>query len=57
MLGVLEFEKKENEDFATYGGILNKECEKFKLNKLTPGILKCLIFAGMQGYRLEYWEN
>ena len=24
---------------------MNRECEKFRLNELTPGILKCLIFV------------
>lgn len=36
--------KKENEDFVTYARIINKECERFKLNELTPDMFKGLIF-------------
>lgn len=37
--------KKEDEDFVTYAGIVNKECEKFELNELISDMFKGLIFV------------
>ena len=37
--------KKENEDYTTFASIVNRECEKFKLSKITPDMFKCLIFV------------
>ena len=36
--------KKGNEDFFTYTGVVNWECEKFKLEELSLDRFKCLIF-------------
>ncbi|XP_029651740.1 uncharacterized protein LOC115224914 [Octopus sinensis] len=39
--------RKENEsdNFVTYASMVNKACEKFKLEELTPDMFKCLIFV------------
>lgn len=37
--------QKEEEYFVTYGGIVNKGCENFKINELTPDAFKKLIFV------------
>ena len=35
--------KCDDDNFATYAGVVNQECEKFKLNELTFDSFKCLI--------------
>lgn len=45
----LSVTKKSFDDFVTYAGIVNKNCENFKLNTLTPDEFKSLIFVcGLQ---------
>ena len=34
----------DNDDFVIYAGVINGECENFKLNELTFDSFKCLIF-------------
>lgn len=34
---------KNNRDYIAYAGIVNRECEKFKLDELTSNMFKCLI--------------
>lgn len=41
----LKFEKKINQDFLTYAGLVNKYCEDFKLASTTVDQFKCLIFV------------
>ena len=41
----LNLTKKLDEDFFTYAGVVNRECEKFKLEELSPDQFKCLIFG------------
>ena len=36
--------KSDDNDFVIYVGVVNQECEKFKLNELTSDSFKCLIF-------------
>ena len=36
--------KKTNDNHVTYAGIVNRECNRFKLNELTADDFKCLIF-------------
>ena len=43
--------KKVTHDYVTYTGIVNKECNRFKQNKLTADNFKCLIFV--QGLTTE----
>ena len=33
------------EDFVTYARVVNRSCDKFKLNELTSDLSKCLIFV------------
>ena len=40
----LKLQKSDDEDFVTFTGIVNRECEKFKLSSLTEEQFKCLIF-------------
>ena len=35
----------QNDDFVTYAGLVNRECERFKLKELTENQFKCLIFV------------
>lgn len=37
--------KEGDKDFVTYAGIINKACERFKLNETTPDMFKWLIFV------------
>ncbi|GAB1605680.1 hypothetical protein Ahia01_000850300 [Argonauta hians] len=37
--------KQHCDDFVTYAGKVNEQCELFKLNELTPDMFKCLIFV------------
>ncbi|XP_029647283.1 uncharacterized protein LOC115221276 [Octopus sinensis] len=41
----LNAEKRDDVDYTTYAGRMNRECEIFKLDKLTSDTFKCLIFA------------
>ena len=46
----LKMVKNETEDYVTYAGAVNKECERFQLKSMTEDQFKCLIFvAGLQG--------
>ena len=47
----LNLMKKANDDYVTYAGVVNGECERFKLNELTADNLKCSIFV--QGLMTE----
>ncbi|MFH4984886.1 hypothetical protein AB6A40_011595, partial [Gnathostoma spinigerum] len=55
----LKLIRSEQDDIVTYGGIVNREIEKFRLGELTPEHFKCLIFVcGLQSsadaeYRLH----
>lgn len=40
----LKLQKKNDDDFITYAGIVNKQCELFKLSSLTSDQFKCLVF-------------
>lgn len=42
---VLKIQKKSSDDYVTYAGIVNKQCERFKLGDLTNDQFKCLIFV------------
>ena len=37
--------KQENEDFVSYAGMVSSQCERFKINKISKDMLKCLIFV------------
>ena len=37
--------KCDTEDFRTYSGLVNKQCERFKISTITDEQFKCLIFA------------
>lgn len=41
----LQNAKDESIDFITYAGLVNKQCEEFKLNDMTLDQFKCLIFV------------
>ena len=41
----LNIVKGEDEDFVTYAGNVNKQCELFRLQDLTPNAFKCLLFV------------
>ena len=43
--------KKANDDYVSYTGNVNRECERFKRNELTADIFKYLIFV--QGFTAE----
>ena len=47
----LNLMNKANDDYVTYTGIVNRECKRFKLNELTAGNFRCLIFV--QGLKAE----
>ena len=36
--------KKDCEDYTTFASTVNKYCERFQLNEITPDMFKCLIF-------------
>ncbi|BHF84813.1 hypothetical protein SprV_0902796500 [Sparganum proliferum] len=45
----LQLCKRDSDDFITYAGIVNRECERFQLRSLTEDQFKCLIFIfGLQ---------
>lgn len=45
----LKLTKRESDDYVTFAGLVNSECEKFQLQSLTEDQFKCLIFvAGLQ---------
>ena len=45
----LNIHKKPTDDYITYAGIVNKECESFQLGKMTEYQFKCLLFvSGLQ---------
>lgn len=47
----LKLMKKQSDDYITFASLVNKECERFKFNELTPDQFKCLIFiCGLQAY-------
>ncbi|KER31390.1 hypothetical protein T265_02308 [Opisthorchis viverrini] len=45
----LKLAKKDDDDFITFAGVVNRECERFKLSSMTENQFKCLIFlSGLQ---------
>ncbi|CAH1112991.1 unnamed protein product [Psylliodes chrysocephalus] len=40
-----QISKSETDDFLTYSGIVNKQCEDFQLKKLSENQFKCLMFV------------
>lgn len=45
----MNLQKKNSEDFVTYAGKVNRECERFQLKSMTDDQFKCLIFiCGLQ---------
>lgn len=49
MVPLSEVVKQANDDCVTYDEIVNRECEKFKLEGLSTDQFKCLIFvSGLQ---------
>ena len=36
--------KQENEDFISYAGTVNSQCELFKINEISKDMFKCFIF-------------
>ncbi|GAA55003.1 hypothetical protein CLF_106337 [Clonorchis sinensis] len=47
----MKLAKKESEDYITYAGRVNLECEQFKLSTMTEDQFKCLIFiCGLQSH-------
>jgi len=41
----LNIVKLENEDFVSYAGTVNSQCELFKINEISKDMFKCLIFV------------
>lgn len=41
----LNLTKRDDEDFFSYAGIVNRECQQFKLEELTADRFRCLIFV------------
>ena len=41
----LNITKSDSTDFSTYAGIVNRECERFKITSITDAQFKCLIFV------------
>ena len=41
----LNLTKKDTDAYITFASIVNRECEEFKLHKLTLDMFKCLIFV------------
>lgn len=41
----LNLVKNNNKDFIIYAGVVNRESEKLKLNKLTLDLFKCVLFV------------
>lgn len=44
--------KNETENIFTYAGKVNRDCDKFKLDKLSPDWIKCIIFV-----KVLVWSN
>ena len=45
----LQLTKRDTDDLITYGGLVNRECGRFKLGSLTEDQFRCLIFiCGLQ---------
>ncbi|KFD52634.1 hypothetical protein M513_06481 [Trichuris suis] len=45
----LKLAKRDCDDFITYAGMVNRECDQFQLNALTEDQFKCLVFvSGLQ---------
>ncbi|CAH8597340.1 unnamed protein product [Dicrocoelium dendriticum] len=45
----LQLVKRDADDFITYAGMVNRECQRFQLGSLTEDQFKCLIFvSGLQ---------
>ncbi|XP_018406504.1 PREDICTED: uncharacterized protein K02A2.6-like [Cyphomyrmex costatus] len=45
----LKTKKNDNDDFVTYAGIVNRNCEDFQFTELGPEQFKCLVFiSGLQ---------
>ena len=42
--------KKDCEDYTTFASTVNRYCERFQVNEITPDMFKCLIF--IQGLTL-----
>ena len=42
---MLEPDKNNEDDFATYAGVVNKHCNEFKLSELTADKFRFLVFA------------
>ncbi len=40
----LNLTKKDCEDYTTFASTVNRYCERFQLNEITPDMFKCLIF-------------
>ena len=40
----LKLTKKDFEDYKTFTSTVNRVCESFQLNEITPDIFECLIF-------------
>ena len=40
----LNLTKKDCKDYTTFASTVNRYCEWFQLNEMTPGMFKCLIF-------------
>ena len=40
----LQIVKRESDDFVTYAGLVNRECDRFQLGSLTADQFRCLIF-------------
>ena len=50
----LQVYKKDTEDFVTYGGLVNRECERFCLGSLTEDQFRCLVFiCGLRAAKYE----
>ncbi|KAA3676508.1 uncharacterized protein DEA37_0007238 [Paragonimus westermani] len=45
----LQLAKRDDDDFVTYAGLVNRECGRFKLGSLTEDQIRCLVFiCGLQ---------
>ena len=49
----LNLTKKDCEDCTTFASPVNRYCERFQLNEITPDMFKCLIFIQDQPHRLK----
>ena len=53
----LDLIKQENDDFVTYAGNVNSQCELFKLGDLSINMFKCLIFKPYTDRRKEHFSS